>query len=154
MLGDYLGVKFVEFNEVRPSQSEVFEQLVSFKLLSHHKQRLSPILSTRNNSFFGAVSLAQYLGLLVDNWSGLFECLFNQLNGDRPAFQRVILVLLGNTDHDDALIDSVVKNTLDLLINRLIQENGAVSLFVKNSASAIFEKGDYELSELLHRLGT
>jgi hypothetical protein len=37
MLGDYLGVKFVEFNEVRPSQSEVFEQLVSFKLLSHHK---------------------------------------------------------------------------------------------------------------------
>jgi len=41
VLGDYLSIQFVKFNEIRPSQAEVLEQLLT---LEHFLSRLKYVL--------------------------------------------------------------------------------------------------------------
>lgn len=146
MLRDNLRVKFIELHEIRPPQSKVFEKLISLELFSHHEQGLRFCFLSQNNPSSLGISLAEDLGLAVSDGGCFFECFFHQLNRNRPALQRIVLVFFSDRHHNDALIDPIVENRLDLFIYRLIQENGAMRFLIEDGAPAVLEKGDNELS--------
>lgn len=121
VLCDYFCVQFVEFNKIRVSEAEIFEQLGAFVGFIAQQRVLGDflpgcLLQTRHFFYGNQLRLPA-------------KCIFDCADWDRAALKRVAIILCCHTHDYNAVVQTIVENRTDLFFTAFIEKHYLLCLY-------------------------